>query len=203
MTRQFIFIALAFSAAACAPSPDNPADKDPRAVEAEMDALLKDSGAPTPLQVQTFGQLTQFVGKSYKGSPGGPNEPADIQTWEWALGGTAILIRHAIEDGSYGGDTYVYRDAATGDLVYVYITNAGFRTEGTMTVNADGSYSAVEDVAGHDTISKVRSTSRINDDGTTTTRSEYFQNGEWVDGHSFSYAPTDETLPALKGPPPL
>ena len=106
-------------------------------------------------------------------------------------------------DGSYGGDTYVYKDAASGDLTYVYITNAGFRTEGVMTVNDDGSFTAIEDVLGHETITQVSSTSRLNADGTTTMTSKYLKDGEWTAGHGFSYEPTTEALPALKGPPPL
>jgi len=158
---------------------------------------------PTPAQTETFGALTAFVGNTYRGIPGGGGDPdakADIQKWSWALGGTAIKIRHAIEDGSYGGDTYVYKDAAAGGLVYVYITNAGFRTEGTITINEDGSYTADEAVTGHPTITMVRSTSRLNEDGSSTMASEMLENGEWTPGHSFTYQPTTLPLPTLKAP---
>lgn len=169
----------------------------------DVSTAMESPPRPTALQTETFGPLTGFIGKSFKGYPSGENEPYDLQKWEWALGGTSILIRHAMEDGSYGGDTYVYKDAASGDLVYVYITNAGFRTEGVMTVNEDGSFTAVEDVLGHATITQVSSTSRLNADGTTTMTSQYLKDGEWTDGHSFNYAATKEPLPTLKGPPPL
>jgi len=146
-----------------------------------------------------FGSLTDFVGKSFRGIPGDDADAkADIQKWSWALGGTAIKISHAIEDGSYGGDTYVYKDAATSDLVYVYITNAGFRTEGTITLNPDGSYIADEAVTGHPTITMVRSTSRLNEDGSSRMTSEMLDDGKWRPGHSFTYQPTNEPLPALK-----
>ncbi len=158
--------------------------------------------APTVQQVETFGPLANLVGKSFRGAPAdGSTEPnPDTQTWEWALGGTAILIKHALADGAYGGDTYVYKDAKTGDLAYVYITNAGFRTEGVMFVNDDGSYTAEEAVEGHPSITKVRSTSVLNDDGTSVVTSEYLDNGEWKAGHAFIYSPTNETLPQLKAP---
>lgn len=155
--------------------------------------------APTSAQVETFGALSDLVGKRLRGTPldGSTERAADIQKWEWALGGTAILIRHALEDGSYGGDTYVYKDAASGDLVYVYITNAGFRTEGVILLNDDGSYTAEEDVAGHPTITKVRSTSVINEDGSSRMTSEYLDGGDWVPGHAFNYVPTEKPLPKL------
>lgn len=160
--------------------------------------------APTELQVTTFGPLIDYIGGTYRGVPGEASSEAlvDFQHWEWALGGTAIKISHAIEDGSYGGDTYIYKDAASGDLVYVYITNAGFRTEGIIVLNADGSYTAEEDVKGHATITKVRSTSRLNDDGSSTMTSEYLDAGEWVPGHNFVYTATDADLPQLKAPSP-
>ena len=157
-----------------------------------------------PLNKETFGALASLVGLRLRGTPedGSSERAPDIQQWEWALGGTAILIRHALEDGSYGGDTYVYKDAASGDLVYVYITNAGFRTEGVIQLNDDASYTAEEDVAGHPTITKVRSTSVINGDGSTNMSSQYFDGGEWVPGHAFTYVPTDKPLPRLSAKTP-
>ncbi|MEM7493766.1 MAG: hypothetical protein AAF296_10310, partial [Pseudomonadota bacterium] len=168
----------------------------------EKDALAQSRAViqePNALQVETFGALADLVGSRLRGTPedGSTERAADIQQWEWALGGTAILIRHALEDGSYGGDTYVYKDAASGDLTYVYITNAGFRTEGVIELNDDASYTAEEDVASHATITKVRSTSVINGDGSTNMSSQYFDDGEWVTGHAFTYVPTDAPLPRL------
>ena len=162
----------------------------------EVEAM---ENTPTELQLETVGSLSSLVGSRLRGTPtdGSTERAADVQQWEWALGGTAILIQHALEDGSYGGDTYVYKDAATGELVYVYITNAGFRTEGVMRVNEDGSFTAEEDVSGHESITKVRSTSVINEDGPTSMTSEYLSDGEWVPGHAFTYVPTDQPLPSL------
>ncbi|MEQ3745759.1 MAG: hypothetical protein ABNH53_05920 [Henriciella sp.] len=156
----------------------------------------------TPLQRETFGALTDLIGKRFRGAPadGSTEDNPDTQSWQWALGGTAILIKHALADGAYGGDTYVYKDAKTGELAYVYITNAGFRTEGVMVVNEDGSYTAEEAVEGHPSITKVRSTSVLNDDGTSSMTSEYLDDGEWKAGHAFIYSPTTEPLPQLKAP---
>ncbi|MEM1086755.1 MAG: hypothetical protein AAGH90_03430 [Pseudomonadota bacterium] len=168
--------------------------------EREALCLSRSIEVPTKLQTETFGALTDLVGARLRGTPsdGSTERAPDIQQWEWALGGTAILIRHALEDRSYGGDTYVYKDAARGELVYVYVTNAGFRTEGVILLNDNGSYTAEEDVAGHPTITKVRSTSVINRDGSTSMTSEYLDGGDWVPGHAFNYMPTDEPLPRLK-----
>ncbi len=156
----------------------------------------------TDEQVAIFGHLTNYIGKTYRGTPidGGPDAKDDIQHWSWVLGGAAIKISHAIEDGSYGGDSYVYKDAATGELVYIYITNAGFRTDGTITLNPDGSFSAEEAVTGHPTITRVRSTSSPSGDDLAIMTSEMLDSGEWRPGHGFAYMPTDEALPGLQAP---
>lgn len=110
----------------------------------------KDRKAPTDWQKARFGRLADLVGQTYKSEPGAPGseEPSDIATWDWALGGQAISSVHALADGSYGGESLIYHDNATGGLAYVYVTTAGFRTEGTYQLNEDGSWVAEEDVIG-------------------------------------------------------
>jgi hypothetical protein len=148
---------------------------------------------------ETFGALLDMVGMCYRGIPvGGSTErKPDIQHWQWALGDTAILIRHALEDGSYGGDTYIYKDAESGKLVYVYITNAGFRTEGVIELSDDSGFTAEEAVTGHPTITKVRSISSFKDDGSIHVASELFEDGQWGAGHAFTYNRTS-TPPVLR-----
>ena len=154
--------------------------------------------APTEKQMEEFGSLAQYVGTTFKGAPTGDSSEkfVDIQKWEWGLDGRTILIRHALVDGSYGGDTHVYKDAKTGKLTYVYITSGGYHTVGEMTPNATG-WVAEEEVVGHETITRVRSTSVVDEDGVWTMNSEYLTDGEWVAGHAFEYAETDDPLPKI------
>ena len=94
--------------------------------------------------------------------------------------------------------TYVQKNQASGKLDYVYITSANFRTSGTFTLNPDGSWTAEEDVKGLPHILKVRSTGRINADGTMSSVSEFLgDDGEWWPGHAFTYIQTDTPLPDL------
>lgn len=196
--RLFV-IGVAALVAACGTPTETVSNSNTKSAEAPISS---EQAPVTEAQRETFGALADLVGKRFRGAPAdGSTEPnPDTQSWEWALGGSAILIKHALADGSYGGDTYVYKDMRTEDLVYVYITNAGFRTEGVMVVNEDGSYTAEEAVEGHPTITKVRSTSVLNEDGTSSMTSEYFDAGEWKPGHAFIYSPTAEPLPTLKTP---
>ncbi len=148
-------------------------------------------------QKETFGILADFVGNTYRGEPtGGSAEAvADIQQWTWAdEDAPTLLIQHSLEDGSYGGDTLVRRDAETGELSYVYKTTAGFTTRGTFAVSKAGVWEAVEDVEGHAEITKVRSKGHQRSDGALVSTSEYLKNGRWVPGHSFVYTKSDRTL---------
>ena len=202
--RGFLF-AFMFALAACEAGTS---DHDAQAEElAKFERWVKEAKekqaaltAPaTDAQREIFGPLADLPGQRFRGVPtdGSSERQDDFQHWQWALGGTAILIRHALEDGSYGGDTYVYKDSESENLVYVYITNAGFRTEGLIRINEGGSFAAEEDVAGHPSITKVRSTSTFGDDGKIYMTSEYLDGGNWVTGHSFTYEQTIQDLPVL------
>jgi hypothetical protein len=93
--------------------------------------------------------------------------------------------------------TYVYENAQTGSLDYVYVTSSGFHTSGSFELGEDGSWTAEEEVTGHETITRVRSTGRITPDGQMAMTSEYFANGEWMPGRNVVYGQTTQTLPEI------
>jgi len=152
-------------------------------------------------QQAAFGALGSLAGKTWRSSPDGEGEagPADISAWSWDLGGRVMVNRHALEDGSYGGVTYVYENGQTGSLDYVYVTSAGFHTAGSFVLGADGSWTAEEAVTGHDTITRVRSTGRITEDGHMAMTSEYFANGEWSPGRNVVYEAVEADVPEITG----
>lgn len=155
-----------------------------------------------PVAEYGFGVLADLVGTRWRGEPGEADkehgQPADYSEWNWDLGGSVLVNRHVLEDGSYGGVTYVQLSRTPGVLDYVYITSANFRTSGAMTLNADGSWTAEEDVKGLPHVLKVRSTGRRHADGTMSSVSEFLgDDGEWTPGHSFTYSQTDAPLPEL------
>ncbi|MCU0733469.1 MAG: hypothetical protein MUE84_18055 [Hyphomonas sp.] len=168
-------------------------------------ACFPDGGAgyapPSAVQKTTFGALSGLAGKTWRSEPvaGGEPGPADVSAWSWDLGGSVLVNRHALEDGSYGGVTYVYENGQTGSLDYVYVTSAGFHTTGTFVLGTDGSWTAEEAVTGHDTITRVRSTGRITPEGTMTMTSEYFAKGEWSPGRNVVYAQVDADIPVITG----
>ena len=153
---------------------------------------------------ERFGVLLDFVGNCYRATPTGDSaeQTADIQFWSLALGGAAITIEHALEDGSYGGISYIYPSAEPDAFTHVYITNAGFHTQGTIIVNDDQSFTASETVNGHPTITEVRSISRFDETGLTSMTSEFLDQDEWQPGPAFTHEVTTEPFPRIRMPIP-
>lgn len=154
----------------------------------------------TPEQVARFGILAQLPGRTMRGRPVARSTELanDMQRWDWTENGTAISIRHALEDGSYGGETIVRQDPQTGDLGYDYTTNAGFTTQGTFTLSEDGrSWTASEKVSGQSDVLEVQSEGRLNQDGTMRISSRYLTSEGWQDGHGFIYYETFDPMPQL------
>ncbi|HEX4953143.1 MAG TPA: hypothetical protein VF017_07085 [Thermoanaerobaculia bacterium] len=133
--------------------------------------------------------LAAFAGKTWRGNLAAEGKPAqwDVSRWEVVLKGKAIKTRHSVNEGAYGGESYIVWDEAKQSLVYFYFTNAGFYTTGTMTATGKG-FEAREAVTGQaDGITEVRSTYELLPDGRMRTRSEYLKNGEWVGGREAIY----------------
>jgi hypothetical protein len=185
--QTIVFVGLASGLAACAHLP---------ASEPERLRL-------GPAEAKSFGPLVALIDQTWRSeAPEGADAgPDDIAHWSVDLGGRVLVNRHVLEDGSYGGVTYVYRNARTGSVDYVYATSAGFHTSGSFTFGKDGSFTSEEAVTGHDSITRVRSTGRIGDDGRLSMTSQYLQNGQWVEGRKVVYAPYAGPVPELKPAP--
>lgn len=123
--------------------------------------------------------------------PGKTEKVIDRSLWSRALNGQAIKTVHSINNGEYGGESFIFWDEKKQSLAYYYFTTAGFYTHGTMEFNTQsGEIVALENVENNQNgITQVKSFSRILPDGTLQTKSSYLQNGNWVEGHSATYQP--------------
>lgn len=134
--------------------------------------------------------LRPYLGKTWKGffADSTPEKPMyDIATWERALNGQAVRTLHSVNDGEYGGESIIFWDSVKQSLVYFYFTTAGFYTNGTMTFE-EGKVISHEYVTGNQNgITEVKSIAEILPDGKLHNKSQYFQNGQWVDGHEITY----------------
>jgi hypothetical protein len=152
--------------------------------------LSGNAWAGAPPADSPLAPLAAFVGKTWKGDlaqPGAAKPQIDVSRWEWALGGKAIRSRHSVNDGEYGGESFIVWDAGKKSLVYFYFTNAGFYTQGSLRFEG-GKWVAQEAVSGAlDGITEVRSTGELLPDGRLRVHAEYLKNGEWVPGRDTLY----------------
>jgi hypothetical protein len=145
--------------------------------------------------------LAPLLGRTWRGvvSPPGAAKPAvDVSRFELALNGQAVRNRHSIDDGAYGGETFIVWEEARQSLVYFYFTTAGFYTTGTMSVE-DGaivSHEIVKGAAGG--IAEVKATSRLLPDGRLHVKSRYLKDGQWVDGRETYYTEDPQAVVRFK-----
>jgi hypothetical protein len=142
------------------------------------------AAAESPLDV-----FKPFCGKTWQGEFTGPDgaRMVDVSRWELILGGKAVRTVHSLNDGVYGGESLMFWDGERETLAFVYVTTAGFRTEGTIAVDG-ATFTSHEVVHGSaDGITEVRATSHLKEDGTMETVSEYLRDGTWTPGHTVTY----------------
>lgn len=143
-----------------------------------------------------FAPLVPLVGRTWRGQATGSQPVVDYARWEWAVGGHAIRVTHALADGSYGGETLIFPDRDSGKLIFHYFTSGGFHTTGTMTPQEDGTLVFDETLHGVSGMSGLRSVWRIDETGYHTETLN--QDGQPFGG--FNYADAGEhTVPALTG----
>lgn len=133
-----------------------------------------------------------YLDKHWQGDltqPGASEKVTDRSYWSRTLNGQAIKTVHSINDGQYGGESFIFWDEKQQSLAYYYFTTAGFYTHGTITFDENTSeIIALETVENNQNgITQVKSYSRVMPDGTLKTKSSYLQNGNWVEGHSATY----------------
>ncbi len=131
-----------------------------------------------------------FVGKTWRGefANSTPEKPmVDISRWELVLNGQAIRILHSVNDGIYGGETIIMWDKEKEKLVFFYFTTAGFYTTGTFSLEGEKFVSHEMVTGNQNGITEVKATGELLPDGRMHSKSQYLQNGKWVDGHEIFY----------------
>ena len=164
-------------------------------------ALACATGAAAVDMNPRLAPLAHLVGKTWRGTvspPGAAKPSVDVSRFELALNGQAVRNRHSIDDGAYGGETFILWEEARQSLVYYYFTTAGFYTTGTMSV-ADGvleSHEVVKGAAGG--IAEVKATHRLLPDGRLHVKSRYLENGQWEDGRETFYLEDPQAVVRFK-----
>jgi hypothetical protein len=148
-----------------------------------------------------FAPLAPLLGKTFRGvvSPPDAAHPAvDVQRFELALNGQAVRNRHSVNDGAYGGETFIVWEDEKQTLVSYYFTTAGFYTVGTVTVE-DGAFVFHEVVKGSaGGVTEVKATSRLLPDGRLLVRSQHLKDGKWEDARETYYVDDPQAVVRFK-----
>lgn len=134
-----------------------------------------------------FAPFAPLIGKTWRGRGVGPDGAAveDVQRWDWAVGGHALRVSHAVNGGVYGGETLIARE---GDgYVFHYFTTGGFHTTGTITPSAPGVFVIDETVHGVSSVQHLRSSGEVGTDGVYRVRSSTRRDGAWAEVGGFDY----------------
>ena len=164
-------------------------------------ALACASGAAAVDMNPRLAPLAPLVGKTWRGTvspPGAAKPSVDVSRFELALNGQAVRNRHSIDDGAYGGETFIPWEEAKQSLVCYYFTTAGFYTTGTMSAAAGAleSHEIVQGSAGG--IAEVKATHRLLPDGRLHVKSRYLKNGQWEDGRETFYVEDPQAVVRFK-----
>ncbi len=135
--------------------------------------------------------LAPYMNKTWKGifvDTTAEKPMYDVSAWERTLNGQAVRILHSVNDGQYGGETIIYWDKQKQDVVYYYFTTAGFYTNGTMKIEGNTIICHEYVTGNQNSITEVRSTTRMSTDGKMHTEAEFMQNAKWIPGHKIIYS---------------
>ncbi|MDO1558087.1 hypothetical protein Q0812_01420 [Brevundimonas sp. 2R-24] len=143
-----------------------------------------------------FDPLLPLIGKTWRGRGIGAQGVEDVVRWEWAVGGRAVRTVHAVAGGVYGGETLIFPDRDTGQLIFHYFTSGGFHTTGVIRETAPGVLEISETVHGLDAVEQLRSTLEIEGD-VYRTRTQVERDGGRADFGGFDY----RAEAAASGPP--
>ena len=81
----------------------------------------------------------------------------------------------------------IFWDSGSGSLKSWYFTTAGFYTQSTVIIE-DDKISYLEKVVGNENgITEVKATVQLLPNGDLHSKTQYFQNEKWVDGHEMYY----------------
>jgi hypothetical protein len=158
---------------------------------------LVQGAEPKEALSKNLAPLEPFINKTWKGhfSSSTPEKPlVDVARWERALNGRAVRILHSVNDGKYGGESIVMWNQKTGKIEFHYFTTAGFRTEGTLTVESNKLVTTEQVVGSTEGVTEVRATTELLPDGKMRVRSRHLKNGEWVEARNMLY----EAAPAAQ-----
>ena len=144
--------------------------------------------------------LAPFIGtwKTVGGSVDGSQNFEDVSKWEWAMGGKIVKITHSVNKGAYFGESLIGWDAQQEKIVYRYVNNAGFYTDGVITPGENGIdiHEFVRGAKGGPT--ETMANYRIDADGTMKAWSKFKADGNWGEASNVTYERSPDAVVIFK-----
>ncbi|MGA0546575.1 copper chaperone PCu(A)C [Brevundimonas sp. VNH65] len=160
-------------------------------------AVAQQAPAAAPSVSSALDALRPMIGRTWRGAAVGQAVVEDVMRWDWALGGHAVRIVHAVNGGVYGGETLIFPDKDSGGLIFHYFTTGGFHTTGTLAPAGAGVFDIVETVHGAEGVETLRSRATLGDDGVYRTRSLKVTEAGTETFGGFDYRPDPTGQPIL------
>lgn len=171
-------------------------------VSAVMAASIKPAEASIKLDAK-LEPFRNFIGSWQAPMAWGKDkrQVLDVSMWSIALNGKALKIIHSVNDGDYGGESFIFWDKKSKTYKAFYFTTADFYTEATITIDEPNKFSVIEKVATggeglSSGISEVKSTSEIRNDELHVSTS-YLKEGVWSKPETRVYV-SSERKPKFK-----
>lgn len=159
--------------------------------DSKTEIVRKNTAAFAP-QLQKFDSYLGGWTATFPAQPGQP-PVIDVTLFEKVLNGKALKTTHSINEGVYGGESYIFWNNKTNRLEFHYFTTADFFTTGWLEFVSDNEFVAYEDVTGEGVVSqgitKVKSSSKLLGDKMEVSTS-YLKNGEWTKPETRTYQRT-------------
>jgi hypothetical protein len=150
--------------------------------------------------IKELSPLAPFIGtwKTTGGSVDGTQSFEDVSRWQWAFGGKIVKITHSVNQGAYFGESLISWDGQQQKIVYRYVNNAGFYTDGVITPVDDG-IEVHEFVRGSlSGPTETLSGYRVDSDGLMQAWSKFKADGKWGEATTVSYAQAPNAEPIFK-----
>lgn len=137
----------------------------------------------------------QTIGDSVDGS----SDFEDISKWEWAFGGKIVKITHSVNKGAYYGESLIGWDAQQQKIIYRYVNNAGFFTDGIITPKENNAISVHEIVRGSRSgPSETLSEYWIDENGMLKAWSQLKTGDKWSEKNNVAYKPAPDAAVIFK-----
>jgi len=123
--------------------------------------------------------------------------PRVLRTFTAILGGHAVRETRSVPERGFEAETLFSYDRKSGAVVFLGITNNGYRTHGQITFDGEAFVQTGDQTAPDGSAGAIRVTFQVLEDGSILNRLFNLEDGEWESSHQILY-----TRGSRNGPSP-